>query len=82
MRVPSLENVWDGRAKSTVVRLRVRSIRGAGLVVSAIAFMAARRRPSAALSIDRNLRRFLLQGRPTGRVLGTGSYGTVQEVGL
>ena len=42
--------------------------------------MAARRHPLAALSIDRNLRRFVLQGRPTGKVLGTGSYGTVEEV--
>ena len=42
--------------------------------------MAARRHPLADLSIDRNLRRFVLQGRPTGKVLGTGSYGTVEEV--
>ena len=42
--------------------------------------MAARRHPLAGLSIDRNLRRFVLQGRPTGKVLGTGSYGTVEEV--
>ena len=33
-----------------------------------------------ALLNDRNLRRFVVQARPTGRHLGTGSYGTVEEV--
>jgi hypothetical protein len=43
--------------------------------------MEARRHPFiGTLSIDRNMRRFVLQGRSTGRVLGTGSYGTVEEV--
>ena len=32
------------------------------------------------LTSDRNLRRFVVQARPTGRQLGTGSYGTVEEV--
>ena len=44
--------------------------------------MAVRRHPLAGLSVDRNLRRFVLQGRSTGRVLGIGSYGTVEEVNV
>ena len=42
--------------------------------------MAALRGQFRALSNDRNLRRFVVQARPTGRQLGTGSYGTVEEV--
>ena len=41
--------------------------------------MAAQRQLRA-LRNDRNLRRFVVQARPTGRQLGTGSYGTVEEV--
>ena len=29
---------------------------------------------------DQNLSRFVVEGRSTGRQLGTGSYGTVEEV--
>ena len=42
--------------------------------------MEAPRGQFRALSNDRNLRRFVVQARPTGRQLGTGSYGTVEEV--
>ena len=42
--------------------------------------MAALRGQLRALSNDRNLRRFVVQARPTGRFLGTGSYGAVEEV--
>ena len=42
--------------------------------------MAALRGQFRGLANDRNLRRFLVQARPTGRQLGTGSYGTVEEV--
>ena len=41
--------------------------------------MAAQRQLRALVN-DRNLRRFVVQARPTGRQLGTGSYGTVEEV--
>ena len=33
-----------------------------------------------ALCNDRNLARFTVQGRATGKQLGTGSYGSVEEV--
>ena len=42
--------------------------------------MAALRGQFQVLANDRNLRRFVVQTRPTGRQLGTGSYGTVEEV--
>ena len=42
--------------------------------------MAALRGQFRGLANDRNLRRFVVQARPTGRQLGTGSYGTVEEV--
>ena len=42
--------------------------------------MAAIRNQLRALSNDRTLRRFVMQARSTGRQLGTGSYGTVEEV--
>ena len=48
--------------------------------VHALNNMAALRGQFRALSNDRNLRRFVVQARPTGRQLGTGSYGTVEEV--
>ena len=41
--------------------------------------MAARLR---ALSNDRDLRRFIVQAETTGKNLGTGSYGSVEEVTL
>ena len=41
--------------------------------------MAAQRQLRALVN-DRNLQRFVVQARPTGRQLGTGSYGTVEEV--
>ena len=44
--------------------------------------MAALRGQLRALANDRNLRRFVVQARSTGRQLGTGSYGTVEEVQL
>lgn len=43
-------------------------------------FNMAAQRQLRALANDRNLRRFVVQARPTGRQLGTGSYGTVEEV--
>ena len=33
-----------------------------------------------ALRNDRNLARFVVEGRATGKQLGTGSYGSVEEV--
>ena len=42
--------------------------------------MDAIRSQLRALANDRNLRRFVVQARPTGRQLGTGSYGAVEEV--
>ena len=42
--------------------------------------MAALRGQFGGLANDGNLRRFVVQARPTGRQLGTGSYGTVEEV--
>ena len=42
--------------------------------------MAALRGQLRALSNDRNLRRYVLQATPTGISLGTGSYGSVEEV--
>ena len=42
--------------------------------------MAALRGQLIALPNDRNLRRFVVQATPTGRQLGTGSYGAVEEV--
>ena len=42
--------------------------------------MAALRGQLRALSNDRDLRRFVVQATPTGVHLGTGSYGSVEEV--
>ena len=42
--------------------------------------MATLRGHFRGLANDRNLRRFVVQARFTGRQLGTGSYGTVEEV--
>ena len=42
--------------------------------------MAASRRLFMTLSDDRNLRRFVVQARSTGKQLGIGSYGAVEEV--
>ena len=42
--------------------------------------MAAPRRLFMTLSDDRNLRRFVVQARSTGKQLGIGSYGAVEEV--
>ena len=47
-----------------------------------VSSMAALRGQFRALSNDRNLQRFVVQARPSGRQLGTGSYGTVEEVQL
>ena len=45
--------------------------------------MAAQQRGRfGALVNDRNLRRFVVEARETGRHLGTGSYGAVEEVWL
>ena len=35
-----------------------------------------------ALRNDQNLARFVVEGRATGRQLGTGSYGSVEEVAI
>ena len=40
----------------------------------------AQQRRLRALRNDRNLARFVVEGRTTGRKLGTGSYGSVEEV--
>lgn len=46
-------------------------------------FMAQRQRQRlAALRNDPQLARFVVQGRPTGKALGVGSYGSVEEVRL
>ena len=43
--------------------------------------MAVARGQLRVLRDDRNLRRFVVEGAtPTGKTLGTGSYGTVEEV--
>ncbi|MCG8620379.1 MAG: hypothetical protein MJE68_00050 [Proteobacteria bacterium] len=42
--------------------------------------MAQRQRQLRAIRNDRNLARFVVEGRPTGKQLGTGSYGSVEEV--
>ena len=42
--------------------------------------MAALRGQLRALSNDRDLRRFVVQATPTGVHLGTGSFGSVEEV--
>ena len=34
------------------------------------------------LPLDRNLHRFIVEATATGRYLGAGSYGTVEEVSL
>ena len=39
-----------------------------------------RQRQLRAIRNDRNLARFVVGGRPTGKQLGTGSYGSVEEV--
>ena len=44
--------------------------------------MAQRQRHLHSLRNDRNLARFVVDGRATGRQLGTGSYGSVEEVRL
>ena len=43
--------------------------------------MDALRGQSRALSNDSDLRRFVVQAIPTGVHLGTGSFGSVEEVG-
>ena len=42
--------------------------------------MAQRQRQFRAIRNDRQLARFVVEGRATGRQLGTGSYGSVEEV--
>ena len=42
--------------------------------------MAQRQLHLSSLRNDRNLARFVIEGRATGRQLGTGSYGSVEEV--
>ena len=63
--------------------IKARSIGGAKITPTPRGWgldMAAIRSQLRALVNDRNLRRFVVQARPTGRQLGTGSYGTVEEV--
>ena len=55
------------------------------LSTSAAAAMALFRRPGVAQAFhdNRQLQQFVLTGvTPTGRVLGTGSYGSVEEVSV
>ena len=63
-----------GGADILVTRVRIR------VPYLYIAMAAQLRGQLRALSNDRNLRRFVVQARPNGRRLGTGSYGTVEEV--
>ena len=42
--------------------------------------MADQQRRLLALRDDRQLARFVIEGRATGKQLGTGSYGSVEEV--
>ena len=42
--------------------------------------MALRQRQMRAIQNDRNLARFVVDGTATGKQLGTGSYGSVEEV--
>ena len=42
--------------------------------------MAQQRLRLRSLRTDRNLLRFIVEGRVTGKQLGTGSYGSVEEV--
>ena len=53
-----------------------------GAVDGCVPTMAERqqRQRLRALRNDRNLARFVVEGRATGKQLGTGSYGSVEEV--
>ena len=42
----------------------------------------AQQRRLQALRNDRELARFVVEGRATGKQLGTGSYGSVEEVAM
>ena len=42
--------------------------------------MAHQQRRFQSLREDRGLARFIVEGRATGKQLGTGSYGSVEEV--
>ena len=59
---------------------------GAGLraISSWVALMAQQRQRQrlSALRDDPNLARFVLEGTATGKQLGNGSYGSVEEVSL
>ena len=44
--------------------------------------MAERRQRPRTLRHNRDLARFIVRGRATGKQLGTGSYGSVEEVDL
>ena len=56
---------------------RVPGVARQGLGVMAERYQRQRLR---ALRNDRNLARFVVEGRATGKQLGTGSYGSVEEV--
>ena len=49
-------------------------------VLPTSATMALRQRQLRAIRNDRNLARFVVEGTATGKQLGTGSYGSVEEV--
>ena len=64
---------------SIVLGMRVKCIVNWLWLVNMSPTMAERQRLRA-LRNDRNLARFVVEGRATGKQLGTGSYGSVEEV--
>ena len=57
---------------------------GGGVFTNETMMMAERqqRQRLRTLRNDPNLARFAIEGRATGKTLGTGSYGSVEEVSL
>ena len=70
---PSSSDVIRGNQRGVATEIADSDLRGYTMLMAA-------QRQLRALVNDRNLRRFVVQARPTGRQLGTGSYGTVEEV--
>ena len=67
---------------SIVLGMRVKHIVNWVWLVNMLTTMAERqqRQRLRALRNDRNLARFVVEGKATGKQLGTGSYGSVEEV--
>ena len=78
------KQLFSGREIVLLRELRMRIcfnwIARGGTIISPLTMAAQRRGRFGALANDRNLRRFVVNARPTGRHLGTGSYGAVEEV--